>query len=167
MTLTDMLDCLAIAFFTGFMLWAAVSDFRSYTIPNFIPLAVALLYPMHALAIPGGADWSGALITAAAVFAVGAVLFMLRLAGGGDVKLMAALALWAGPGMIVPSLLVTGLAGGALALAMLTWLRVLRPRRYAVIGDGVTRMPVAKTSMPYGVAIAAGGLFLGATLVAA
>ena len=90
MTLTDTLDCLAIALFIGFMLWAAVSDFRSYTIPNFIPLAVALLYPVHALATPAGTDWTGALITAAAVFAVGAILFVLRLAGGLSCGLRAA-----------------------------------------------------------------------------
>ncbi len=157
MTWTDPIDWLAIVLFMGLLVWAAISDFRNYTILNSIPLAVAALYPIHVTTASAPVDWTGELITALAVFAVGAAFFLLRLTGGGDVKLLAVLALWAGPTLILPSLILTGLAGGVLGLAMMTWLRVLRPRRYAVIGDGVTRMPLARQAPPYGVAIAGGG----------
>ena len=64
--------------------------------------------------------------------------------GGGDVKLAAALALWFAPADTVKFLVLMSLAGGVLTLAILAWHRVKkRPGR---------------PEIPYGVAIAFGGL---------
>ena len=74
------------------------------------------------------------------VLALCAALFAARMLGGGDAKLLAALALWVPPAAFAELLLVMALAGGLLAGAML-----------------VTRRRV---SVPYGIAIAAGGLWV-------
>ena len=41
---------LALLFCAGLLIWAAVSDIRSYLIPNKIPLALVALYPAYLLA---------------------------------------------------------------------------------------------------------------------
>ena len=60
-----------------------------------------------------------ALACAAVVFGAGTAAFAAGALGGGDVKLLAAASLFAGPGLISDFLLVTALAGGVLGLAVL------------------------------------------------
>jgi prepilin peptidase CpaA len=88
-----------------------------------------------------------------AVFAVAAALFAGNILGGGDAKLLGAVALWAGPAWVLEALLVTALLGGVAAVA-----RLLRPIFLTpVLGP----QPGAReTSLPYGVAIAGGGLWV-------
>ena len=143
---------------------AALSDLRDLRVPNTIPLAIALLYPIF-LMIPGvEADGFGGLITGVIALGIGFVLFSLRFCGGGDAKLFAALALWAGPSLILPFVMWTALAGGALSIAM--WFQqkteraaTLSALRYAQVEEGFTRQP-----MPYAVALAAGALYLALAL---
>ena len=66
-----------------------------------------------------GAVPSGDLLVTVAVFAAGALAFHLGALGGGDVKLMAAGALWTGAGLADEFLMITLMAGGVLALAYL------------------------------------------------
>jgi prepilin peptidase CpaA len=68
--------------------------------------------------------------------------------GGGDVKLLASTSVWAGPALVFPLLMVTALAGGLVAVG------VLAARR-------------RRSPLPYGVAIAAGGLVVAQRLAAA
>ena len=88
-----LVDRLALTAFAGLLVWAAWSDLRDYIIPNRISIAIAALYPAHILATENIHILPGALIMAAVVFAVGFAFFALRIAGGGDVKLMTAAAL--------------------------------------------------------------------------
>lgn len=141
---------LALAFIAiGLFLWAAWSDIASRRIPNRL-VALLALVALARLGI-GLAEGAGILRTicdlavGVAVFGVGALLFRFGVVGGGDVKLMAAGALWMGAGSALPFFASTALAGGALALGLLLWV--------AVAGRGV-----ARPSLPYGVAIAAGGV---------
>jgi len=108
---------------------------------------------------------------AAAVFAAGAVGFALGALGGGDVKLLAASSLFAGPALLPEFLLVTALTGGLLGLAMLAGARIgsVAPAG-DVAGDAAGEAPVPSRfgrGLPYGPAIAAGGLWVAATLVPA
>jgi len=132
--------------FAALLLVGAIADVRARLIPDWVSLGIAGLYPIYVIAA-GSPHWLGALGVALAVFVVGFALFALGLAGGGDVKLLAATALWAGPAMILPLLVVTGLAGGLVALVALAVVALLRGRK-AALGYGI----------PYGVAIAVGGL---------
>jgi prepilin peptidase CpaA len=124
------------------LLAAALSDWRHRLIRNRLTGAIAAGAPLFWLAC-GTAPWPGIAIQLALallVLAVCAALFAARMLGGGDAKLLAALALWVPPAAFAELLLVMALAGGLLAGAML-----------------VTRR---RASVPYGIAIAAGGLWV-------
>lgn len=148
--------------FIGLLAWVIVCDFTTLRIPNRLPLAIALLFAVHVAADPGGVDWLGGLLTALAVFVVAIVLFHFRVMGGGDVKLMAAVALWAGPGEILGFLLVTSLVGGLLAVIAVTPLRFVVAEALESLGGGKTVKGALRGVVPYGIAIAAGGLAVAA-----
>ena len=123
-------------------------DLRSRTIPNGLNIAIALL------AIPfwwsvGLALWPDAAIqlgVAILVFSLFAIAFAMGGMGGGDVKLIGALALWLPFQAVVVLLFIMSIAGGVLTIALL--LRHKLARR------------TERLEIPYGVAIAFGGLWL-------
>lgn len=135
------------------LIWAAWSDLRTFTIPNSICAAIAAAYPLALLALPPHA-WFMGLATGAVVLMAGAVLFAQEWVGGGDVKLASAVALWAGPTLFANWVMVTSIAGALLALAILVTPlpRVLASCRVAETGFN--------QPMPFGVALAAGGLWV-------
>lgn len=137
------------------LLAAAVTDIRTRKIPNVIPAGIVILFFAAAVALPD-LNWLGATATAAAVFVFGAVLFATGKVGGGDVKLMAATALWAGASGIVPLLVVTALAGGVLAIIQLA--PTVLNHLAMLVRPGFHTTATFR-SLPYGVAIAAGGAF--------
>ena len=126
---------------------AAVVDIRTFTISNRLNLTVALLAPLYWVA----AQFSGGhiiLMVAAAVvvFALFAGAFYAGVMGGGDVKLASALALWFPPYATIKFMVWMSIAGGVLTLAVVGWHRFKqRPGR---------------PEIPYGVAIAFGGLVI-------
>jgi prepilin peptidase CpaA len=133
---------------------AALCDARWRIIPNALPLALAAGGAVAAVAAgwPAGL-WSA--VAALAVFAGGAALFALGAMGGGDVKLAAALTLWLPADHVPVFLLLTSLAGGALALALAAWRLAADLARGACAGAAWKAALAAPA--PYGVAIAAGG----------
>ena len=142
------------------LLWAATSDVRFYRIPNRASAAVGCAFLVMAPEMRP-AFLVGGVAVGVGVFAFGALLFARRLMGGGDVKLLAAIALWCGPTFLTPFALVTSLAGAGLAAVMLSPLarRLPAPPRngWAAAGSdaGALRQPV-----PFAVAIAVGGLWV-------
>jgi len=131
---------------------AAISDLRRLWIPDFYALGIALAYGVAATQ----QTWQvalGGVGTAALVFGAGLALFARGWFGGGDVKLLTSVALWAGPGGIADLLFDCALAGAVLALVMLAQLRWRTPAAWRV------HAPLQQ-SMPFGVAIAAAGLLL-------
>ncbi len=151
--------------FLGLLYASAVSDLRSLTIPNRYVLAIALLYPAYMLSANQPVDWLGAITVAGSLLALGFALFALHALGGGDAKLLAAVSLWAGPGLLLEFILLTSLMGGAIALFM--WLRHKYRHASDIAGLMVadTEPDFAKRPMPYGVAIATGGVYVAFTLV--
>lgn len=147
--------------------WAAVSDALWFRIPNAVPLVIAAAYPIHMLAAGKGLDaglW--ALLVAAGVFLVGFLLFARGAMGGGDVKLLTALSLWAGPAYFPSLILVIALAGGVLALAILLAGRmpqIAMANTYLRAALGLPAPPSSNKggrTIPYAIAIAAGGVML-------
>jgi prepilin peptidase CpaA len=159
------LERVLVALFIGLVATAAVEDIRRYRIPNAIVLPLLALYPLYVLVAAGSVDWAGGLLTALPVFAAGVVLFALRAMGGGDVKLLAACALWAGPDLIFPFLVVTAIAGGLAAMVM------IGATRYglAMLLDAAhltrPRDLLLADVIPYGLAICAGGALVGSVLM--
>jgi Flp pilus assembly protein protease CpaA len=178
----EVLISLPLAGLVALLALAALIDFRERRIPNWLTGGVASLYPIYVLVSPTPMAWLGGLGVASAVFLFGLVLFARQLIGGGDVKLIAATTLWAGLDHLVLFALVTSLAGGGLALVGLwyqRWHGVI-DAHMAALGwnlapagrthhaesapfegsDGIVSASIERPplTLPYGVAIAAGGL---------
>ncbi|THD60469.1 prepilin peptidase [Phenylobacterium sp.] len=153
------LQTLPLLAFPVLVIWAAVRDATSYTIPNWIPLALAGAFPVAAVALGLPLPAAGLdLAVGAAALIAGMVLFALRWIGGGDAKLLAAAALWLGLGPSLTFLLVTAIAGGALTGGLLA-LRSATLRPFVPQGPGwFARLASPGEGVPYGVAIALGAL---------
>lgn len=106
-------------------------------------------------------DLGLAVACAVAVFLAGAAAFAAGALGGGDVKLLAAATLFAGPGQVFDFLTVVALVGGAMGIAILAGAPI-GPAMPA--SDGVTVRTRLRSGLPYGPAIAAGGLWVAAHL---
>lgn len=126
---------------------AGIEDARSREIANWKTAAVALLAPLWWLAnaLPLWPTMALQLGIAAIVFALFAGAFALGQMGGGDVKLIGALALWLPLEPLVGMLLLMSIVGGLITIA------IVAERRWQRRGQG----PV---EIPYGVAIAIAGL---------
>jgi prepilin peptidase CpaA len=137
-----------IALLAAAMLWAAIGDWRTRTIPNWLNGIIALLAIPFWWSIglglwPGIAQQIG---LAAGVFALFAIAFRFGAMGGGDVKMAAALALWLPFGGVVKLLVIMSIAGGVLTVAMLAAHRMAKAS--------------GQPEIPYGIAIAIGGFWL-------
>lgn len=140
------------------MVSAAVFDVRSFRIPNWIWMGLLALFPLYVLSSAEEIAWMHHLGVCAVVLGIGFVLFAGNFAGAGDVKLLAAVALWAGPNFIGVLLVVTAMSGGLLALgyAIAAWVR--RKWVEKIVPFESVMQILTKTAIPYGVAIACGGL---------
>jgi prepilin peptidase CpaA len=142
----------------GLLAWAAVTDYRTYLIPNRISLAIAALYPVYVMTQPADVDWQGALVVASAFLVIGVLLFRFGIVGGGDIKLLTAMALWVGPGEILAFLFITAIAGLALTVLTISHLRYLRPWPAPALASDEAAVLKLRQSVPYGIAIALGGI---------
>ncbi len=158
---------LAVACLIGLLCWAAFSDFLKFIIPNWICVAIAALYLFYAVMATPEVDWAGGIACGAIVFALGFVFFVLRLSGGGDVKLLAAVSIWAGPTLVLPFLMVTALAGGVVSLIALVKTIPGRLRPAGRIGFSMRETPAMQERVPYGVAISVGGIYVAVQLLGA
>ena len=138
---------------------AAATDVRSYRIPNAIPIAVALLLLVRLAVVGSWHDVWLALMVGSIALTIGFGLFMLGWLGGGDVKLIAALSLWAGPERVYEFVYVIALSGGVMALGLLVSLTFLRLSA-KLKGQRGRQISIRGRHLPYGVAIAAGAVYL-------
>lgn len=138
-----LLGALAIA-----LLVAAFTDIRRRQIDNWLNAAIAAGAPLYwwanSLSLWPDVAWQLGVTAVTFVFLAG--LFAIRAMGGGDVKLLTALALWIEPAWFVRLLIGMALIGGVLTLALGAW--------------HVTRRRREKLAIPYGVAISAAGIWV-------
>jgi prepilin peptidase CpaA len=165
----------ALTMFSALLVWAAISDFRRYIIPNQVSLGALALYPVFVLSSPEPVHWQWALVMAGVFFAVGFVMYLVRAMGAGDAKLLPVVMLWVGAKDFTLFILV--LIGGSLVLALVVGVRMalaqLRSNENESGGTAVAvsalvrfgrllgelrHVPFLKIQVPYGVAIAAGGI---------
>ena len=144
-----LLAALAIALVT-----AAFTDLRTRRIANWLNAAIALGAPLFWFASDMALwpDIAMQLGTAVAAFAVLSVLFAMKWMGGGDVKLLTALALWIEPTLFLKLLIMMALVGGVLTLVFGAWNVMQRRKR-----RNGEKEPI---KIPYGVAIAIAGLWV-------
>ena len=138
-----LLGALAIA-----LLFAAFTDLKRRQIDNWLNAGIALAAPLFwwtsGLALWPDVAWQ--LGIALITFAICAGLFALRWMGGGDVKLLTALALWIAPSAFLKLVVVMALVGGVLTLLFGMW--------------HIARRQKDRLAIPYGVAISAAGLWI-------
>ena len=138
-----LLAALAIA-----LLIAAATDLRRREIDNWLTAAIALAAPLfwwaNGMALWPELGWQ--LLTFALCFGACLGLFTLGQMGGGDVKLLSALALWIAPLWFLQLVMVMALAGGLLTLVFgaVHW----------------ARKAPGRLKVPYGVAISVAGLWV-------
>lgn len=138
-----LLAALAIA-----LLVAAFTDLKSRRIANWLNLAIAAGAPLFWIA-SGLSLWPDIAMqfgVALGTFAILSVLFALKAMGGGDVKLLTALALWIEPMLFLKLIMMMALLGGVLTIVFAGW-HVMRRRKDRI-------------AIPYGVAIALAGLWV-------
>lgn len=153
-------SCLEIAL----LFYVATIDIATRLIRNEICLALAFLGIVGQLA--GPMQLGQSLIVAAILFLVLFVIYQRGMIGGGDVKLLIALAIGLPLTGVVELLTVTALAGGVLAAMHLMMRRLPHPK-LAPAGSSLVRRVYAverwrhlrHAPLPYGVAIACGGIW--------
>jgi len=156
---------------------AAWWDLRHRRIPNEISLTIVALW-LGAVALGVSGPKLAAIGTGMSLLVLGILAWRCGWLGGGDVKLIAALGLWAGPSHVDALLFGTALTGGILAVA--TWFagrlsewppaglalamvdRLLPSTQFA---PNVTSW--RSQGLPYGIAVAAGGGWMVQRLLAA
>lgn len=153
----------------GLVVTAAYTDIMKLRIPNILPILIAFSFAL-ALGIDHVADTNvfqsplSHLIAGVSVFAVMLILFFMRLFGGGDAKLIPAVALWVGLQGLPVFLMITTIVGGLLAVFSI-FLRktkigqtlLTKLLHYPKLTDGwFGAMAKGETVIPYGIAIAIG-----------
>ena len=147
------LFCMA---FPALLVFAAAHDVATMTIPNWVSILLALLFIPAAAASGLTLEQTGAHLSVGAIaLVIGAVMFYLGVWGGGDAKLVAAAAIWAGAAGSMQFVYGVALFGGLLALVFIIC------RRAGMKSDmaWLARLLSPKEGVPYGVAIAAGGIW--------
>lgn len=138
-----LLGTLAIA-----LLIAAFTDLHRRQIDNWLNAGIALGAPLFwyasGLSLWPGVAWQIGI--AFGSFIVLAGLFAIRAMGGGDVKLLTALALWIQPAWFLKLLIMMALIGGLLTIVCGAW--------------HIARRQRDRLAVPYGVAIATAGLWV-------
>lgn len=144
-----MMSPLAFLAFNGLLGCAAAIDLRTFRIPNWLPVLVAIAGVALNLPVSLGEclDRAAAVLIVAVV---GGVLWLRGLFGGGDYKLLWACAVWVGISGLPTFLLAFGVASGAQGLATLLMATAIGP-------SSPLRNPLHKR-VPLAVSIAAAGL---------
>ncbi len=146
------------------LLYVATIDIATRLIRNEICLVLALLGIAGQFASP--MQVAGSLIAAAILLMLLLVIHQRGWIGGGDAKLLVALAIGLPLTGVIELLTVTALAGGVLALVHLM-MRLLPYPKLAPAGSSLVRRVYAierwrnlrQAPLPYGVAIACGGIW--------
>jgi len=135
---------------------AAVWDLASFTIPNYLSLALAAMFGVFALATGFSAAAAGwHLLACLIALVVGFTMFARNYIGGGDAKLFAGVALWLGPHDLVVYALVATMLGGVLTLTLLAVRQLPLPAGLARQG-WILKLHDSRSGIPYGVALSAG-----------
>ena len=156
-SVVDWVHWFAVFVLTAALIAAALNDLSTYLIPHRYSVAIVAAFLLFAIGRPLPFVLAG-LAAGVLLFALGALLFARHLLGGGDVKLLAAAGLWAGFDQLALLIFASAVAGGVLAAAQLSPLSRLLPAppgRAPVGNDFYSRM---RQPMPFGVAIALGGV---------
>lgn len=149
----------------GFGAASAWSDVRTLTIPNlYVAYIGAAFIPAFVISkfFAGDAFIFSSLIShiGAGVLMMGITyaLFVLKLIGGGDSKLLSVYALWTGLSGLMPLLFLMAVVGGILGGATLM-LKKYKPVKKPQKNSWIEKAQKGSQDVPYGVAISTGAVF--------
>ncbi len=146
--------------FPAAMAFAGAMDLFTMTIPNRVSLAMVVAFfiaaPFSGMSLGAVAGHAGAGMT---MLVIGFGMFTLGWLGGGDAKLLAAAALWIGFDQLLGYLILVTVAGGMLAVAILTY-RSLAPPLWLCTQAWAVRLHDKSSGIPYGIALAVAGLWI-------
>ena len=152
---------ISILAFTGSLIAAAVSDFRTLTIPNwcsvtgavaFLPYSITIDMPLTVVLLHYG--------TGLALLFIGAILFSLGVIGSGDTKLLASASIWMGSEKVADFILLVAVLGGVLAMFTLCY-RIIGPENARQRAPIWLKPSASKNNgIPYGIAITLAGLIM-------
>ncbi len=149
------------------VLYAMISDFSRLRIPNLV--SIVLVAAFTAFAFLGGAGnvWPH-LILAGAVLATLFAFYAMGWLGAGDVKLLSALMLWAGPAQGVKFVLLFAVFGGIFAAGLLA-LRITLPY-YPILSEIPVMSKFSRWARnglcPYGIPIGVAALCVAPSIFA-
>ena len=155
----NLLQAALLTAFPVLVIVAALSDATTFTIPNRISALLVLAFApaVLVLARPGGEIGADVVVGLIALIA-GMAMFAVGWIGGGDAKLFAAASLWLGLPALPMFLMITALAGGALAVLLMnvrsSWIQPY----LGFAPPWLARLATPGADVPYGVAIATGAL---------
>lgn len=152
-----MLATILLILFGAGLIFAALHDVTTMTIPNWVSIAIVLLFPLAGLA--AGLSWLEIGMSVLAGFIALLIcfaLFSIGIFGGGDAKLLPAVFVWIGMPAWLHYIYGIAIIGGLLSLLILVT-RKLAPKE-AVPGF-LQRSVVEGPGIPYAVAIAAGAIW--------
>jgi len=156
----SVLTTFPIAVFSAAMIFAGVRDLTTMTIPNWLTSTLALLFFVVApLTGMGMTDIAQHTVICLLTLVVGMGFFAKGWIGGGDAKLMAAVALWIGWGQALPYFLIASVLGGGLTLAILGYRNLPLPA-FMLRHAWAMRLHDRAEGVPYGLALAAAGLLI-------
>ncbi len=155
-----MLELAVLTILPGAVAFAAAMDIFTMTIPNRVSAVMVLaFFPLALLAGFDGWEITAHVGAGVLALAVGIGLFAGGWFGGGDAKLMAAIALWVGLESLPAYFLYVAIAGGMLAMLFSSIRSVPLPRVF--LGEGwALRLHRPDGGIPYGIALAAGALLV-------
>lgn len=155
-----LLQWLVVSTFPLLMVAAATTDAASMRIPNWLTGLLALAFPLAAAGTAMPVSTLGIHVAVGlGALVVGMVLFATGWIGGGDAKFFAATVLWLGPAHILEFTLISTVLGGLLTLALLSFRKLPMPGPLVAQG-WLMRLHDPKEGVPYGLALAGGGLLL-------
>ncbi len=153
-------DTLILSVFPLMVVMAGISDFFTLKIPNWLNAVIAVsVVPFVILAGMPLEIFAWHIIAGLVTFVVGFILFSINIIGGGDAKMLAACAVWVGWDVLMEFAVVTVFAGAVLVIAIKVW--VFFANRKDIKGmDWAKNFLSKKPQLPYGIAIAAGGVIV-------
>ena len=150
---TPFLNQFCLWLFASLMIVAAWSDTIDFTIPNRLIVSLLVLYPAFVMTAANAIDWPMALALATGILALGLVLYGWGKMGAGDVKLIAATAVWAGTEHTLDFMLLTAIAGGVVCLAIAALVSVAAVTALTSVGTSLSSM-FSKVSSDLNAAVA-------------
>jgi prepilin peptidase CpaA len=144
----------------GLLAASAVWDLASFTIPNYLSLALAAAFIPFAITLGiSPASLGMHLLAGLVALIIGFTMFARNYIGGGDAKLFAGMAMWLGPHDLLAYTLIATILGGVLTLTILGLRQLPLPADLAR-QSWIVRLHNATSGIPYGVALASGGFFV-------